>query len=46
MLELGAGHGRDAIFFATNGIDIEALDYSSEGIKMILKKQQRKKDFQ
>jgi SAM-dependent methyltransferase len=37
MLELGAGHGRDAIFFATNGIDIEALDYSSEGIKILEK---------
>jgi SAM-dependent methyltransferase len=28
ILELGAGHGRDTIFFASNGIDVEALDYS------------------
>ena len=31
-LELGEGHGRDAMFFATTGIDIEVLDYLSEGI--------------
>ena len=28
VLELGAGHGRDTIFFASNEIDVEALDYS------------------
>jgi SAM-dependent methyltransferase len=28
VLELGAGHGRDTIFFASNGIEVEALDYS------------------
>ena len=38
ILELGAGHGRDTIFFATGGIDIEALDYSNEGILRYLKK--------
>ncbi|TLX90738.1 MAG: methyltransferase domain-containing protein [Thaumarchaeota archaeon] len=27
-LELGCGQGRDTIFFASNGIDVEALDYS------------------
>jgi SAM-dependent methyltransferase len=37
ILELGAGHGRDTIFFASRGIDIEALDYSSEGIKILKK---------
>jgi predicted O-methyltransferase YrrM len=26
ILELGAGHGRDTIFFASNGI-VEALEY-------------------
>ena len=31
-LELGEGHGRDAMFFATKGIDIKVLDYLSEGI--------------
>jgi SAM-dependent methyltransferase len=28
VLELGAGHGRDTIFFASNGIEVDALDYS------------------
>jgi SAM-dependent methyltransferase len=28
VLELGAGHGRDTVFFASNGIEVEALDYS------------------
>jgi hypothetical protein len=28
ILELDAGHGRDTIFFASNGIDVEASDYS------------------
>jgi SAM-dependent methyltransferase len=37
ILEPGAGHGRDTILFATGGIDIEVLDYSSEGIKILEK---------
>jgi SAM-dependent methyltransferase len=28
VLELGAGHGRDTTFFASNGIEVDALDYS------------------
>jgi cyclopropane fatty-acyl-phospholipid synthase-like methyltransferase len=28
VLELGAGHGRDTIFYASNGIEVDALDYS------------------
>jgi tRNA1(Val) A37 N6-methylase TrmN6 len=28
VLELGAGHGRDSMFFASNEIEVEALDYS------------------
>lgn len=28
VLELGGGHGRNATFFASNGIEVEALDYS------------------
>ena len=38
VLDLGAGHGRGATFFASNGIEVEALDYAviSE-IKMVLK---------
>ena len=38
ILELGAGHGMDTTFFATRGIDIEALDYSGEGILRYLEK--------
>jgi hypothetical protein len=26
VLEIGAGHGRDALFFALNGLEVEALD--------------------
>ncbi len=35
IIELGAGLGRDSIFFAKNKIKIQALDYSSSGIKII-----------
>jgi ubiquinone/menaquinone biosynthesis C-methylase UbiE len=28
VLELGAGHGIDTIFFGSNGIEVKALDYS------------------
>ena len=35
IVELGAGLGRDTIFFAKNNIKIQALDYSSSGIKII-----------
>ena len=28
VLELGAGRGRDTIFFALNGTEVHALDYS------------------
>jgi ubiquinone/menaquinone biosynthesis C-methylase UbiE len=38
IVELGAGLGRDTIFFAKNKIKIEALDYSSTAIKIIEKK--------
>ena len=34
-IELGAGLGRDSIFFAKNNIKIQALDYSSSGIEII-----------
>ena len=36
LLELGAGHGRDSIFFASNGIQVEALDYSNAGIEILI----------
>ena len=29
VLELGAGHGRDTTFFASNAIEVHALDYSA-----------------
>ena len=35
VLELGAGHGRDTIFFAINGIEVEALDYSVIAIEIL-----------
>ena len=35
IIELGAGLGRDAIFFAKNAISIMALDYSPAAIKII-----------
>ena len=35
VIELGAGLGRDSIFFAKNNIKIQALDYSSSGIEII-----------
>ena len=38
IIELGAGLGRDSIFFAKNNIKIQALDYSSSGIKIINQK--------
>ena len=38
IVELGAGLGRDTIFFAKNSIKIEALDYSLNAIKIINQK--------
>jgi len=38
IVEIGAGLGRDAIFFAKNSIHTTALDYSSSGIKAINQK--------
>ena len=38
IIELGAGLGRDTIFFAKNSIHVTALDYSSTAIKIINKK--------
>lgn len=37
MLELGCGQGRDTLFFASKGIEIEALDYSPFGIEQLQK---------
>ena len=38
IVELGAGLGRDTVFFAKNKIEVEALDYSPTAIKIIEKK--------
>jgi len=38
IVELGAGLGRDTLFFAKNAISVEALDYSPTAIKIINKK--------
>ena len=35
VLELGAGHGRDSIFFASSGIEVEALDYSAIAVDIL-----------
>ena len=37
VLELGAGHGRDSIFFASNGLEVEALDYSAIAVERLAK---------
>ncbi len=37
LLELGAGHGRDTVFFASHGINIEALDYSIIAVNILNK---------
>jgi SAM-dependent methyltransferase len=38
VLELGAGQGRDSLFFAKNGLSVTALDYSETAIKTIIAK--------
>jgi SAM-dependent methyltransferase len=43
VLELGAGHGRDTIFFALNGIEVEALDYSVGAVEILDKISKEKK---
>ena len=37
ILELGCGQGRDAIFFAFNGIDVVAIDSSHVAIDALSK---------
>jgi len=38
IVELGAGLGRDSIYFGKNSINVTALDYSKNGIKVINEK--------
>lgn len=40
VLELGAGQGRDTLFFARSGFQIHALDYSEPGVITIQEKAQ------
>ena len=42
IIELGAGLGRDTIFFAKNSINVKALDYSPSAIKIINEKAEKK----
>ncbi|MGC2428203.1 MAG: class I SAM-dependent methyltransferase [Nitrososphaeraceae archaeon] len=37
VLELGSGHGRDTTFFASNAIEVHALDYSLVAIDILNK---------
>ena len=41
IVELGAGLGRDTIFFAQNTIHVEALDYSKASIESITSKSEK-----
>jgi SAM-dependent methyltransferase len=43
IVELGAGLGRDTIFFANNFIHVEALDYSKTSIESITSKSKKLK---
>ena len=38
IIELGAGLGRDSIYFSLNNLSVTSLDYSQSGINMINKK--------
>ncbi len=38
VLELGAGQGRDTLFFAVEGFDVQVLEYAQPGIDAILRK--------
>jgi len=41
IVELGAGLGRDAIFFAQNSIQVKVLDYSQKAIEIINNKSKK-----
>lgn len=41
ILELGAGQGRDAIFFARSGLRVHALDYTEAGVNAIRAKAEK-----
>ena len=46
LLELGAGHGRNSIFFESNGIQIGSLVYLNAGVDIILNKAKKEKELQ
>lgn len=35
VLELGCGHGRDCVFFASRGMAVETFDYSKVAVKIV-----------
>lgn len=35
VLELGCGHGRDCVFFASRGIEVETFDYSKVAVEIV-----------
>jgi SAM-dependent methyltransferase len=43
ILELGVGHGRDTLFFASNGIEVDALDYSATAVNILDKMAKEKR---
>ena len=43
IVELGAGLGRDTVYFAKNSIHVEALDYSKTSIEIITSKSKKLK---
>ena len=45
ILELGAGQGRDSLFFAREGFDVTVLDYSDAGLREIQNKSEQQGVF-
>ena len=43
ILEIGSGHGKDAVFFASKGLSVDALDYSITAIEILGEMAQEKK---
>jgi len=41
VLELGCGHGRDCVFFASRGIEVETFDYSKVAVEIVAKHARR-----
>ena len=41
IIELGAGQGRDTLFFIKNGFQVHALDYSEKAVEVINQKARR-----